>query len=101
METLFMFVMPQFRSFIHEFLRGSWSLKTAPDEYVSSVVGEASSTLQRLIMFNFHLLKLRKNTENINKINEKSLSLHQDYASICDTDRDHIIRNFIDELNST
>ena len=75
-------VMSRFRNLIYELLRSSQrgSLKTAPEEV------KHPPTLQRLKMMNFHFLKLRKETrEKLNKIREKLLSLHQDYASICVT----------------
>ena len=78
-------------------LRGVWRLLLMS---TSSLVGKASSTLQLLIMFNFHFLKTRKNTKKLAnswKITVPTSTLRKYLWYI-----DHIICNFIDELlNST
>ena len=76
-----------------EFEDCSWWVRTL------WLVKQASSTLQPLIMFNFHFLKLSKNTEKIKQNSWKIIvprSTLRKYLWYSD----HIIRNFIDELNS-
>ena len=81
-------------------LRGVWRLLLMSIMSTYSVVGKASSTLQPLITFNFHFLKSRKNTEKLKQNSWKIIvprSTLRKYLWYSD----HIVRNFIDELNST